>query len=269
MNKTYNLLLIYAAMCLPIATQAHDASAFPDSRTISVSGDATVSIAPDQVTFSLGMETRDKDLVEVKRVNALRQDKLIKALTALGIASKDIRVDYLNLEPEYIDITPSLNSKDLLRSELEIQRLNHARRVLLEYVQKTSLVVVLHDVSKFDHVLTAALASGVEYIHGIDFQTTELQKFKTQARALAMQSAKQKAIGLAGELGQKVGKARSILDGSGTYSPSYGRRWWGANSGQQQSQMRIQAPANEEINGDTMPGDITIRADVNVVFDLE
>lgn len=260
--------MIYAAMCLPIATQAHDASPFPDSRTISVSGDASVSIPPDQVTFSLGMETRDKDLVEVKRINGLRQDKLIKALTALGISNKDIRVDYLNVEPEYIDITPSLSSKDLSRSELDIQRLNRARRVLLEYVQKTTMVVVLHDVSKFDLVLTAALASGVEYIHGIDFQTTELQKYKTQARALAMQSAKQKAIGLAGELSQKVGKARLIQEGSGTYLTSYGRRW-GLHSGQQQSQMRLQAPANEEGNGDVMPGNITIRAEVNVVFDLE
>ena len=268
MNKVLSLLLLSAVMGLSNAAQAHEATPAPELRTISVSGDASVSVAPDQVTFTFGLQTRDKDLAEVKRLNTQRQEKLIKALSALGIASKDIRVDFLNLEPEYVDITPSLSSKDLLRSELEIQRLNRARRVLLEYVQKTTLVVVLHDVSKFEAVLTAALDSGVEYVHDINFQTSELKKYRTQARVLAMQSAKQKALALASELGQKVGKARSIQEGFGAYGASYGRNWSG-RGGQQQSQMQVQAPANDGSDSEATPGNISIRAEVNVVFDLE
>lgn len=267
MNKVLSLLLL-VLMGLSIAAQANEVSPVAELRTISVSGDASVSVVPDQVTFTFGLQTRDKDLTEVKRLNTQRQQKLIKALSALGVASKDIRVDFLNLEPEYVDITPSLSSKDLLRSELEIQRLNRARRVLLEYVQKTTLVVVLHDVSKFEAVLTAALDSGVEYIHDINFQTTELKKYRTQARVLAMQSAKQKALTLAAELGQTVGKARSIQEGGGTYWPSYGRNWLGRGD-QLQSQMQVQAPAHGENSDEVTPGNITIRADVNVVFDLD
>ena len=65
-----------------------------------------------------------------------------------------------------------------------------------------------------------------------------------------------------------MGKARSIQEGFGAYGASYGRNWSG-RGGQQQSQMQVQAPANDGSDSEATPGNISIRAEVNVVFDLE
>ena len=49
--------------------------------------------------------------------------------------------------------------------------------------------------------MTNVLAAGVTNIHGIDFQTTEIKKYREQARELALKAAKEKAEKMAAVLG--------------------------------------------------------------------
>jgi hypothetical protein len=221
----------------------------PIPRTITVSGDAEMKVAPDEVVLTLGVETRHKELGEVKRQNDARMKEVLAAALAAGIAGKDIRTDYLNLAPEY-----------------DYQ--NH-RRIFVEYIQRTTIVVTLRDVSKFETLLTAVLQVGVEYIHGIDFRTSELRKYRDEARALAMKAAKEKAIALAGVLGQKVGKPRSIQEGSGGWWSSYGG-WWGRGY-QNMSQNVSQSAGNSSSSqdGPLAPGTLSVRGNVTITFELE
>ena len=62
--------------------------------------------------------------------------------------------------------------------------------------------------------------NGVNYIHGIDFQTTEFKKYREQARELALKAAKEKADKMAAVLGQSVGAPIQINE---SYS---GSPWW-------------------------------------------
>lgn len=221
----------------------------PAPRTITVSGEAEMKVAPDEVILTLGVETRHKELTEVRRLNDQRMKEVLAAALAAGVAGKDIRTDYLNLAPEY-------------------DHQNH-RRTFVEYIQRTTIVVTLRDVSKFEALLTSVLQAGVEYIHGIDFRTSELRKHRDEARALAMKAAKEKAIALAGALGQKVGKPRSIQEGSGGWWSSYGG-WWGRGyQGMSQNISQSAGGSSSSQDGPLAPGTLSVRGNVTITFDLE
>ena len=55
---------------------------------------------------------------------------------------------------------------------------------------------------------------GVNYVHGVEFRTTELRKHKDTARALAVKAAREKATAMAGELGPALGEPRTITRGA-------------------------------------------------------
>jgi len=129
--------------------------------------------------------------------------------------------------------------------------------------------------------LSQSLDAGVNYINNIDFRTTELKKYREQARAMAVQAALKKARDLTKELGAKVGKPLNISEYGGWYYPSYYAQQWGGSYGgyygggyQAQSFQNVQTsvssgdPSNE--TGDTVAlGQIQVTASVTVNFEVE
>ena len=82
----------------------------------------------------------------------------------------------------------------------------------------------MSDPEKVEDLVTAVLQSGVNYIHGINFQSTEFKKYREQARELALNAAKEKAEKMAGALGQLIGDPVQINEGYGGFD------WWYYNS---------------------------------------
>ena len=77
-------------------------AAEPDpARQISVTGDAEVRVAPDEVLLTLGVETWDKDLATAKGQNDERVKKVLALTAEYGIGSKDVQTEYINIEPRY------------------------------------------------------------------------------------------------------------------------------------------------------------------------
>lgn len=219
-------------------------------RTISTSGEADVKVVPDEVTLTLGVETSDKDLETAKNQNDARVKRILAVAKEAGIDPRQMKTDYLSLEPRY----DSRNNE----------------RIFLGYWVRKSLTITLRDVSKFEDVLSRSLAAGANYVHGVDFRTTELRKHRDRARSMAIKAAQQKAIDLAAELGQKVGKPRSIQEGGSGWYSGYGS-WWGSHWGNYASQNAVQnagAMSSSE-EGPLALGQISVRASVSVTFELE
>jgi hypothetical protein len=122
---------------------------------------------------------------------------------------------------------------------------------------------------KFEDFLTSVLNTGVNYVQGIEFRTTELRKYRDEARALAIRAAREKADALAVELGQKAGKPQTIQEHQSSWWSGYGA-WWGGRWGNAMTQNTVQEYQGTPLGLDSSvaPGQISIRASVAVTFDL-
>ncbi len=114
------------------------------------------------------------------------------------------------------------------------------------------------------------LKNGATHLFGVDYQTTELRKYRDQARKMAIKAAKEKAVLLAGELEMNVGTPRQISESSFSYGYYGGGNYWGGGYGQMMTQnsYREAAPLDTPAEG-TMPlGQIAVRAQVSVTFNI-
>jgi uncharacterized protein YggE len=245
---------LVAVFALSSWAKAQSASGQPASgqpRLITVTGDADVRVVPDEVILTLGVETWDKNMDIAKRQNDEIVTKVLALATDHGIAPEHIQTDYISIEPRY-------------RNDGYYEQ----RDFIGFFVHKT-VVLTLRDLSSFEAVLSGALNAGVNYVHGIEFRTTELRKHRDEARALAIQAAQEKATALAGELGQKVGNPITIQEEQSGWWSGY-NAWWGSRYGGGMAQNVIQEAggAASLADGSVAPGQIRVNSQVTVSFEL-
>jgi hypothetical protein len=219
------------------------------TRLITVTGDAEVRVVPDEVILTLGVETWNKDVDVAKRQNDKRVQQVLDLAKEYGIESKHIQTEHISIEPRYEE--------------------NWEKRGFIGFFVRKTVVITLKDVSKFEGLLTSVLGSGANYVHGIQFRTTELRKHKDQARALAVRAAQEKAEAMAGELGEQIGKPQSIREDQIGWWSGYGG-WWGARWGGMMAQNVVQniGAGPMESDGSLAPGQISINARVTTTFEL-
>ena len=219
------------------------------ARSITVSGSAEVKVVPDLVVLTLGVETWDTDLASAKA----KSDGVVQRVQALAkelkVEAKDIQTDYYRIEPRYED--------------------SYAQRRFLGYYTWKSLAVTLRDVTKFESLLSRAIEAGVTNVQGIDFQTSELRRYRDQARAAALQASREKAQAMAKELGQQAGDPLSIHEDSNSWYSGYSS-WWGyaRGSGAQNVSQNAGGGAQWQADSGVAPGQISVSATVTVEFSL-
>jgi len=244
MRRVFLIAILMFAICSN--ARAQDGAA-ANLRTITTSGEAIVYVVPDQVIVGGGVETFSQNLDKAKVDNDEASTKLVKAIKALKIEDRDISTDVLTVEIRYAQST-----------HLQIEG----------YVARRSYSITLKDTKLFEKLVDALLKNGANQLSGFEFKTTELRKHRDAARKMAIKAAKEKAAALANDLDCKVGKPRTITEG---FSGGFGgwNRFSGGNYFNNAQQVAA-APAGDGEGEQTMPlGQIAIRANVSVVFDLE
>ena len=244
MKRGHAVLLVFLSL-LVACHSAEETDAQP--RLVTVNGHAEIRVVPDEVIVSLGVETRNVDLSRAKSENDARVEAVIEAVEALEIPRKHIKTEYVRIEPVY---------ETMRKLRLEFYR-----------VRKT-MVITLREIDKFESLLSAALEAGANHVHGVDFRTTELRKHRDDARALAIQAAREKAEALAAELGVSIGSVHTIQEGYARSWSGYGSWWGGFRGGMTQNVIQSAGPSDGE-GGPTVPGQIAIDARVTVSFELD
>ena len=247
LNARTPLLLCLIGLVPAAAALAQDASA--NRRTMVVTGQAEVLTLPDEVIVTLGVESRDAELAAAKRNNDERVAKLLALAAEFEVGPRDVKSDYIGVEPKY-------------REEED------ALKVTLYLVRRTT-VIRLKSVARFEELLGRALESGANHVHAVEFATSELRRHKDRARSLALTAAREKAEAMASDLGVTVGRPVAVQEGWEGCSSSYNSGWSGrglftyANS--------VEAVAGDESNvGETFkPGQLRITANVTVTYELE
>jgi uncharacterized protein YggE len=175
----------------------------PGLPTVNFSGDAEVKVVPDRVTLTFGVETRNKDLATASSQTDAAVKKVISTERQLGVKEEDIQTDFIHVDLSYDE---------------------HSRGTISFYPVTKSIQVVLKDVSKFEALL-GGLRAGANRIDDVVFSTSELRKYRDQARAMAVKAVIEKAHDLATAGGFQIADKPLTVNassGGGSFY-SYGR----------------------------------------------
>jgi uncharacterized protein YggE len=217
---------------------------------VTVTGQAEVRVPPDEVVFTLDVESVDRDMLAANK----RTDDSVREVLAIArknnVKAEDVQTSHISVQPKYN--TDDLNSE---------QR-RTVKRVLVGYEVSKTVAVRLRDISRFDELLSDVLKAGVTKVSNLEFRDSQIRKHKDQARAMAMKAAQEKATLLAREIGQSIGPAYSITESAGT---SYRDN----NNFMQNSTATISGSLSDrESESAIAPGSISVTAQVTVRFRL-
>lgn len=245
-GRTPAAVALPAAAPAPTATASSAGSGCDGSRSVEVSGTATVNVVPDRVLIKLGVESNGPTPDAVQSQNLSASQSVIAAVRGLGVAPRDISSDYYIVEPVH----------DSSGVRIEGYRINNV------------VAITLSDVSKTSAALVSAFKAGANKVVEVQFYTSELRRHRDEARALAMKAAGEKAQALAGGAGAQVGCALSIKENSWSY---YSSPWWARNPAQLTQNVVQQADQGGAQPPEDTPiglGKIAVRAEVNVSYSL-
>lgn len=243
-------VVLATALCACSPTRQQIAG-FDDRNRISVTGEALVSVAPDIIIVTFGIDTRNMNLLTAKQQNDAIAKAALAELAKLGIPDKDIQTDHLSISQRFVG----------------------SAQVFDGYTVRNMFAVTLNDPARVDALISGALASGVNHLLKVDFQTSELKKHREQARELAVRAAHEKADKMASALGAKVGAPTQINEDSRYSATSYYSSWsgygWDNARGNYAgpSQVSVQASGGDATEAIAL-GKVAVRASVNVTFEL-
>jgi uncharacterized protein len=162
---------------------------------ISVSGEASVSAAPDLAQIDAGVTSQAKSAREASEANNTVMGKVLLALKAADIDQKDIQTSRLSLQPEYAPNRPN------------------GPPAIVSYRASNRVTIRLHDVLKVANTIDMMVGAGATDIGGINFTVSNASKLLDDAREQAVADARRKAEIYARATGVTLGAPLSITEG--------------------------------------------------------
>lgn len=209
-------------------------------RTISVTGQGEVEVAPDQALISFAVETTGTKAAEAVGDNAKRADAVIAALR--GTVGKDDRVatTRYSVEPRY---------EPMRRGEGEQPR-------IIGYVARNEVQVETRAVDAVGKLIDAATAAGANRVANLQFTLSNKAAHVGAALQRAADDARAQADSVARGLGVKLTR---IVAASTATSPVVPLRRF--DYGMMAAEARAPTPIE--------PGAVTVSASLNVTWEIE
>ncbi|MBW2961415.1 SIMPL domain-containing protein [Mesonia aestuariivivens] len=206
------------------------------STGISVNGEGTVKVIPDEVLIQVNVNQEAKTAKEVKANTDQVIDAVLKYLANQKIKEKHIQTEYIRLSKTY-----KYDNKTYV------------------FTANQSVSILLTDISKYDEITQGLLELGINGINSVNFQSSEIEKYEAEARLKAIANAKEKAEEYAEALVIKVGVPTLISENSSSnYSPTPVYR-----------AMEMKQSNTSSSNQQTLAvGEMEIKAQVHVNFSI-
>jgi len=236
-------LLLAAALAFGVTTMAACAqdntagyTVPADATLLSVSAQAEAKRVPDVATISAGVVTQAADANAAMRANAVQMDKVMAAIKAAGIAERDIQTSGINLNPQY-------------------KYVENQEPTITGYQANNTVNLKVRDIGKLGKVLDALVASGANQVNGPSFEIDQPEEAYDEARRGALEKAQARAAMYAKTLGVRVRRIVSISEGAGFQPP-------------RPMPMMAMARGKAEMDTAVSPGETTLSANLDVVFEL-
>jgi len=205
--------------------------------SISVNGQATVKVAPDTVSFGLGVQSQAATAGEAMDQCSEAMTRIVNALVTAGVPKTAIQTANISLYPQY-DYGKEGSS---------------GRIVGYQASNQLTVTWTRLDIGKLGDVIDAAVKAGANTVSGISFSVADTQSLYLQAIGEAVRDARAKADALAAAAGVKVGAVKNMsLD-------SY--------SGGPVIMKSLQAGAAEAVPVE--PGTVEIQVSVHVEYGIQ
>lgn len=201
--------------------------------SISVSGEATISAAPDLAQIEGGVTNDAKTAREATEANNKAMGVVLLALESAGIPEKDFQTSHLSLQPQY-----ALNKS--------------GPNAVTGFRASNRVTVTVRDIAKVGGVIDTLVTNGANDIGGISFMVSQASKLLDDARPMAIADARRKAEIYAQAAGVALGTPLTISEESTTAPVAYRKMSAG-----------LASPAP------VAPGEETLRISVNVTYELK
>ncbi|WOH51059.1 SIMPL domain-containing protein [Bradyrhizobium sp. sBnM-33] len=184
------------SLCVAVVTATLVAPALAQMApppAISVTGEANISVAPDQAQIDGGVTSDAKTAREASDTNNAAMGKVLLALKGAGIEEKDYQTSRLSLQPQYAPNRAGPSP-------------------VVGYRASNRVTVKIRDVTKVANVIDVLVGAGATDIGGIHFSVTQASKYLDEAREKAVADARRKAELYAKAAGATLGEAISITE---------------------------------------------------------
>jgi uncharacterized protein YggE len=171
-------------------------------RTINVTGNAQVILAPDIAYISIGVHSEAKSATEAVATNNSQTQAVIDAIKGQGVDAKDIQTTNFSV---YQQEKYSPSGEDLGSF----------------FMTDNTVYVTMRDLSKIGDILDASINAGANNIYGITFDVQDKETALASGRDQAMADAKAQAEELTKAAGATLGAVQSISYYSSAPTPIY------------------------------------------------
>lgn len=207
-----------------------------DTRTVTVSGEGEIAVAPEIATVRLSIEARDPDLAAAQQQASQVVDAVLVLAAEIGVGKDALQSTQLRVHPEF--------------------DWHEGRQTLRGYLVQREIRVELEDVAKLGPLLERAMRAGVNNISAPELDVKDPRKLHREVLQLAAADAEANAEALARTLGAELGGIRRLHAMEG---------------GMPEPMAEIQMMRAKDAAGAEQSytaGRITVRARVQAEFDL-
>ena len=211
-------------------------------RTVSVSGSGTVNLRADMVTFTVTVSETKTTTAEAQKAANAKMSKVLEIVRSFGVTDDNISTSSLNYSTQY--------------------KWTDGEEVRIGEQVSQSVTVKLENIDVFGS-LVDTLGTNVTGIalNRVNFEASDYTKAAGQARKLAYENARDKAMVYAVASGMVVGRPITINDGY----DSYGSVRYTVSDAKM---ANFEAAAAAGPQTETPTGLLSVTVNTSVVFEL-
>ena len=202
----------------------------PDTRSVTVTGTASVQAVPNRAGFSAGVSSNAATAQAALAANATKAARIVQALRSGGVDKADVKTQDVSVSPRWNE-----------NGEQD------------GFTAHSSVQVHVQDVHAAGRLIDAAVAAGASETSGPSFDRGDRDALYRSALKKAFGDARLKADTLAGEAGASLGRVLRIEEGPSPAQP-----------GPMPLEMRAAADTTTPVE----PGRQDVQATVTVTFSL-
>jgi uncharacterized protein len=160
-------------------------------RTITVTGNGSVTAVPDRASWSFSVDTRGATATAALSSNADGAQAVVSALKSAGVAAADLQTTEVSLDPQ--------TSQD--------------GTTIIGYAASSSVSVTV-PIGRSGPIVDAAVNAGADAVSGPSLALSDQDALYADALKNAVANAQSKAKALADAAGLQLGEVQTVVEGS-------------------------------------------------------